>query len=121
MNGHTPGPWSVGRMLNPENAPAIIGDEDSVVAILPGDWNHCTYVQDDARLISAAPDLLKALNAVLSYMVWDTLESCNGNKCRNAWCEGCFGEESAQKTIEESRAAYAKARAAIAAATGETK
>lgn len=43
-------------MLNPKNAPAIIGDGDSVVAILPGEWNHCSYIKADARLIASAPD-----------------------------------------------------------------
>lgn len=61
MNKHTPGPWFVGRMLDPKNAPCVIGDGDSVVAILPGEWNGCTYIESDAVLAAAAPDLLAAL------------------------------------------------------------
>lgn len=64
----TPGPWAVGRMLNPKNAMAIIGDGDTVVAIMPSDWNFCTYSPDDARLIAAAPDLLEALKDAVEYM-----------------------------------------------------
>jgi len=100
MGKTTPGPWSVGRMLNPENAPAIIGDEDSVVAILPGDWNHCTYVQDDARLIAAAPDLLSIAQK------WAALDGGSWNVARH-------GREKAELLAETI--------AAIAAATGETK
>lgn len=57
---HTPGPWAVGRMLNPANARAIIGDGDTVVAIMPGEWDYCTYIAEDAHLIAAATELLAA-------------------------------------------------------------
>ncbi len=60
MSKHTPGPWFVGRMLSP-NAPAIIGDGDTVLAIMPGAWNGCSPHVEDARLIAAAPELLDAL------------------------------------------------------------
>lgn len=65
MNKHTPGPWFVGRMLDPKNAPCVIGDGDSVVAILPGEWNGCTYIESDAVLAAAAPDLLEALRELV--------------------------------------------------------
>lgn len=64
MSGHTPGPWFVGEMISPK-APAVIGDGDSVVAMLPGDWNGCTYIKADHRLIASAPELLFALRALL--------------------------------------------------------
>lgn len=49
----TPGEWFIGRMLNPSNAPALIGDGDSVLAIFPAEWNHCTYQKSDADFIAA--------------------------------------------------------------------
>jgi len=52
----TLGPWELGGTL--ENGQhCIIGDGDTVVALLPGETMHCTYKPDDARLIAAAPDL----------------------------------------------------------------
>jgi hypothetical protein len=63
MGGHTPGPWFVGWMFSPD-APAIIGDGDTVLAIMPGAWNGCSPHPEDARLIAAAPDLLEALIAL---------------------------------------------------------
>ena len=68
MSGHTPGPWFVGVTLAPqhgEDVPAIVGDRDSVVALLPGNWNFCTKNEANARLIAAAPELLEALERVI--------------------------------------------------------
>jgi hypothetical protein len=52
----TAGPWFVGETIGGRQ-PAVIGDGDSVVAILPGNWNFCTENDADTRLIAAAPDL----------------------------------------------------------------
>lgn len=59
----TVGPWSIGRMLNPANAPALIGDEDSVLAIFPGDWNHCTYNKQDAEFIAGLVNWFRETHA----------------------------------------------------------
>jgi len=57
---HTPGPWSVGR--------CSWNDEGNVCYELEGIRQGCAA---DARLIAAAPDLLSALNAMLTHMGMD--------------------------------------------------
>lgn len=110
MIGHTPAPWVVD----------IYGDVqangEDVARIATSD-GHATA---DARLISAAPELLEALKEIIMHVVSATLEHCDGNKCREQWCIGCFGEESANAYVETAIKAYSKAIAAIAKATGET-
>lgn len=96
---HTPGKWFVGRALR-HNARAIIGDGDTVVAILPGEWNDCTYVEPNARLIAAAPELLAALIAL-----------------RDAGPNGSTGFEGWHPAYSD---ATRLCRAAIARATGAT-
>lgn len=86
---HTPGPWSVGTTLADDKL-AIIHDGDSVMAIL----TTCPPKMRDARLIAAAPDLLEALEAL----------------------DALWSESEAQGV--DFSAAIAKARAAIAKATG---
>lgn len=70
------------------------------------------------RVRAAAPELLEALTKLTSFVVTDVVESCNGNKCREPWCAGCFGEEVAEQTVREAREALDAARAAIAKAGG---
>lgn len=60
MSAFTPGNWFRGFVVG-SGQPCIIGDGDSVVAIMPGEWNGCTQNHADARLIASAPELLKAL------------------------------------------------------------
>jgi len=98
MSGHTPGPWSTGKMLNPSGAPCVIGDDDTVVAILPGDWNYCTHSKADARLLAAAPELLEALQGLL-----EVADFISENVPGAGW-----------------RVAQHTARAVIAQATGES-
>jgi hypothetical protein len=88
VSGHTPGPWFNGRQMG-NSANAIIGDGDSVVAVLPGAWNHCTHIEADARLIAAAPDLLEALISLLgpdggSELVRDCAISANQYRAARA-------------------------------------
>ncbi len=113
---HTPGPWSCKQGERP-NFFYVESQSGDVVyvsgAIQPA------RVEDNARLIAAAPELLEALSRITSYVVTEAVESCNGNKCRELWCAGCFGEETAEKTVSDAREALTSARAAIAKATGE--
>lgn len=117
---HTPGPWSV---LQEDVGGVLLGFGVASIADLlsTGSWYaiSCSVKPNDARLIAAAPELLEALNKLTSFVVTDVVESCNGNKCREPWCAGCFGEEVAEQTIREAQEALDAARAAIAKATGE--
>jgi len=99
MNKHTPGPW------NPyfDETYGVLGPDKGRVAIcmnLKGAHGlagrrHGDEVAANARLIAAAPDLLAALNAMLTHMGMDEDE----------WTKPTFDQ----------------ARAAIAKATGESK
>lgn len=111
----TPGKWFVGQKVR-DGSICVVGDIDSVVCEF---GERLGGVEADARLIAAAPELLEALNKLTSFVVTDVVESCNGNKCREPWCAGCFGEEVAEQTIREAQEALDAARAAIAKATGE--
>lgn len=111
--------WTPGRWVarpDPHGSPndACIGldDDDSPVDYIAVCHNR------DANLIAAAPELLEALNRLTSFVVTEVVESCNGNKCRELWCEGCFGEETAERTVNEARDALTNARAVIEKATG---
>lgn len=62
---HTPGPWTISKSRQP-NGWEIIGPANQPVAIEPwhGDASHALYkeiYEANARLIAAAPELLKAL------------------------------------------------------------
>jgi hypothetical protein len=98
MSKHTPGPWHhVGAWVEVEddNIPDICfcGPEDLCQDHLEWDWDT---VSANAKLISAAPDMLKALRALLRMPAFD------GTK----------------KTSEARRKAKRQARSAIAKATG---
>lgn len=116
---HTPGPWKVGQPYGC----SIYDNNGKRVAKCFEVWTSplrpLTECKANGRLIAAAPELLEALNKLTSFVVTDVVESCNGNKCREPWCAGCFGEEVAEQTIREAQEALDAARAAIAKATGE--
>ena len=63
MNKHTPGPWRIGAP--PPNGEQTIGNSQGLmVAIATTGAGIPTNA--NARLISAAPDLLEALQAIVS-------------------------------------------------------
>lgn len=57
---HTPGPWRTG----PINYADVYGPDGQIVALCP---KPSDTAEDDARLITAAPDLLAALRRVISW------------------------------------------------------
>ena len=99
MNKHTPGPWKPYF----DETYGVLGPDKGRVAIcmnLKGAHGlagrrHGDEVAANARLIAAAPDLLEALNAMLTHMGMD----------EDDWNKVTFNQ----------------ARAAIAKATGESK
>lgn len=98
MSAHTRGPWFFG-LSNRGNEAAIIGDGDTVVCFLPDASTGCTFKPSDARLISAAPELLAELENI-------------ANADLSKW---------APEVRDQFREwAQSRARAAIAKATGES-
>jgi hypothetical protein len=89
MSKHTPGPWRVETAgLNIDRRPMIIAKGEHFIAEIDSD-----RAKADARLIAAAPELLKAL--------------------KNQRCAGCAipigGPESGCLDCRQSRAAIQKA------------
>ena len=74
MNDHTPGPW---RVLAHQNGPSIeaVKTQEGILHMLP---RLTSKVEADARLISAAPDLLAALREVQPAL-----------QCRGSWKNDC--------------------------------
>lgn len=62
--------------------------------------------------------LLEALKEIMPFTATIAI-GCRGDKCREPWCYSCNGEEEAEEAAQKGCDAYAKARAAIARATGE--
>lgn len=60
---HTAGPWSV---LDEENRTYVIDAEDCTVAIIPMDRTPGNTERADAALISAAPEMLEALELAVA-------------------------------------------------------
>lgn len=111
-NKHTPGPWHVHKGTKWHHVRASNGNW-----VMEANYSHSVVRQHaDARLIAAAPELLEALTRLTSFVVTEVVESCNGNKCREPWCAGCFS--TAEETVADARDALAKAHDAIAQATG---
>lgn len=94
----TPGKWFVGQKVR-DGSICVVGDIDSVVCEF---GERLGGVEADARLIAAAPELLEACMAMLE---WDDREKDHAVDF--------------YARMDLCRAAFDKARAAIAKATGE--
>jgi len=100
MAGHTPGPWSVA--YHDGNDQAVVSGQHTEIATC---WHHCvveleTQMQANARLISAAPDMLEALEAAVADLEQTLRWRGEGWEC------------SEDKLLGKARAAIAKARGA---------
>ena len=104
-NEHTPGPWQLMR------GGALRGGMDlKIVECLNGwdEWITLTRLEcglPDARLITAAPDLLYALEAVIDDLVGGIIIG-EEEGASPAWLAG------AEVRLKNARAAIAKARGA---------
>lgn len=74
------------------------------------------YAEDLHKAYVVVVDLLAASREALNYVATVAV-GCHGEKCREAWCYSCWGEEEADAAAERARAVYAAAHAAIAKAT----
>lgn len=93
---HTPGPWELHESVT--HVRVVAADGENI-------WfedKRCPRVIEDARLIAAAPELLEAFMAMLE---WDDREKDHAVDF--------------YARMDLCRAAFDKARAAIAKATGE--
>ncbi|QHQ14527.1 hypothetical protein GMW39_00700 [Pectobacterium parmentieri] len=72
MSGHTKGPWEYHRANN--FVGYSITHNHMTLPILAGVFNYAQNTEANARLISAAPDLLEALEAVVRVADRDTYE-----------------------------------------------
>ena len=71
---HTPGPWRWDKIVSDNGAPLIVGKrrdgERDVAIVLYSGGSDDPDVHANARLIAAAPDLLKALQMMVSPKKW---------------------------------------------------
>ena len=63
MGAHTPGPW----VAVPGQSPIVIREARFIVCTIPGPWGN-EWCEANARLIAAAPDLLEACEAALTWV-----------------------------------------------------
>ena len=94
---------------------------DAMSALWLGALSPAQYMDARAEvsaLIARKSELEAVIAELTCYVVTEVVETCNGNKCREPWCAGCFGEEVAEQTVREAREALDAARAAIAKAGG---
>jgi hypothetical protein len=54
-----------------------------------------------------------ALRDALRYFPTGTVR-CRGDKCRDPWCESCYGEDAAEAWLTKAQSEFAKVRAALA-------
>ena len=97
---HTLGPWQYD--INPNAPEAIIVDWEGYTVVELSALAHSTCASDleaNARLIAAAPDMLKALTQTLDIAI---NYACEARKCNPDECESW-------PWVQRSRAAIAKA------------
>ncbi len=67
MSAHTPGPWQIDNNNCHSGQVAVChGDEEGYVEVWSENWSAGISQSANARLIAAAPDLLKALQGLLA-------------------------------------------------------
>lgn len=104
---HTPGPWKLGPADN-DSQLTILGPRDGcsheVIARMPGEYrrNHAVWpkVEANARLIAAAPELLRICDIVGEWVTRDHADRMNGR----------MRGDLANWVLDDLRAAVAKAK-----------
>lgn len=102
---HTPGPWEIAE--DDIHGQAVVRGEHTEIATC---WHHCVgsleiEMRANARLIAAAPDMLRALSILLEvYSKPDMRLCCDGQDCT------CMGSTSHQEAEHFARAVIAQAK-----------
>lgn len=108
---HTPGPWILnGTLVHKQH-----DEKRDRFSIWVQDHNNVCdkgEIEANARLVSAAPDLLEACKAALDMIPSGFLE-CNGDKCRLQHCRSCYGDDAIEYDTSAIKAAIAKASPSI--------
>jgi hypothetical protein len=97
---HTLGPWQYD--INPNASEAIIIDREGYTVVELSALEHSTCasdLEDNTRLIAAAPDMLKALTQTLNIAI---NYACEARQCNLDECESW-------PWVQRARAAIAKA------------
>ena len=79
---------------------------------------ECVVASDYDVLAERCERLEAALRGVLPYVATEVLESCNGNKCREPWCAGCNGDETAKDAAEQAMSNYRAAHNLLSGISG---
>jgi hypothetical protein len=93
----------------------------SVYRIFPlfASIDDLTYSRYDMiEATAAVAELAEAAKAIEPFVVWQVVESCNGNKCRDSWCAGCCGDEEAAASVARANEASRHLRAALSKFSG---
>ena len=57
-------------------------------------------------------ELIGLLKSIINYIPLSSV-SCNGNKCRELWCESCFCEETVAEELDKAEALFKKTKSII--------
>ncbi len=102
MSHHTHGEWIVVRELRDEDE--IVADLLNNIWVIPANGQRLGRPEDDARLIAAAPDLLKALNSL--EVSANTVRACYDRRPENF----AMALQQLKDDAQLARAALAKAK-----------
>ena len=69
--------------------------------------------EDGPALAAEVIRLREALRELGRWTPSEVLPNCDGNKCREQWCAGCYGDQYAEEAIASVRKADAAARALL--------
>jgi hypothetical protein len=89
---HTPGPWKYHYDADGDHV--ILSDSGTIIAVTGGDGYVMRLIDEaNARLLSAAPEMLEALNEFLAY------SECHCTRTND--CAFCMGEAAIKKAQGE--------------------
>lgn len=91
--GHTPGPWHTGRneghYVSTYSGPSIFGGDDKLPMMVAEVLGGNIHTDADARLITAAPDLLTAAKRLSAVQdgIYASMSNGEAERLRAAWAD----------------------------------